>query len=139
MSISIPARLLPQVNPFLLALLRPALPGAQVVSVMPPLEQRVYPLVLARRVPGSGAVHARFVDRATVQVDCFSPSRADADRVAELVRLALFSAWHQQVVATTGGHIGFFEEQSGPAELRNDEQPAELHRWTATYVLLIRP
>lgn len=130
-------RLLPDADALILALIRPALTGVDVATELPDdLGGRV-PFVVAQRVSGA-AIHPRFLDRPTFNVDAWHTTRTAAADLAESVRVALVDAVEQQIV-TEHGHVVNLDEQSGPAYLRTAEQPDTLHRFQAMYSLATRP
>ncbi len=129
------------VDGFLMALLRPALPGYQVVTRLPAPELRKLPIVMARRIPGGGAVHPVFLDSALVQVDSFAKTRREASKALSDVLDVFYQAWFNQTLVTgeDGGHINRIEQRSGPAEFPDSDPPAEISRFYSVYELLIRP
>lgn len=136
-NIPTPVRELPYVDGLLMEMLRPTLPAYQVVTVYPAPDLRQYPILLVRRI-GGGAVHMSLLDSALVQVDCFAHERRQAADGVEFVRQVFEYAWQNQTVLTDG-HIGRVNEISGPVETRDNDQPADLYRFGATYDILIRP
>lgn len=142
MTIPLVLPLMPNTDGLLLSLLRPALPDVQVVTVLPPSEQRAYPVALVRRV-GGGRTHSRLLDAPLVVVDTWAQDRRSAERTGERVLQALNYAWQHQLVTDDGdgvaGHIGGFRVDSAPAELRDRDQEADVYRYNAIYSLLIRP
>lgn len=131
------ARLLPDAERLVLALVRPQLPGVGVGTAIPDdIADRV-PYVVIRRAAGA-AIDPRFLDQPVVSVDVWHRSKASASDLAESVRVALVEAWEQQTT-TDVGHLAYFREDSGPAELRTAEQPDTLFRYQANYSLATRP
>ncbi|MCK2237709.1 MULTISPECIES: hypothetical protein [unclassified Crossiella] len=132
---------LPDADQLVLAVLRaalPELPAADVAPLLPAdLADRLRRFVAARRI-GGAAPHPELLDEATVVVDCWAASRADAVELGRLCRTALYLAHAQQRV-TAHGHLAGYRELSAPAELRSAGQAGRLHRVHATYALLIRP
>jgi hypothetical protein len=133
-----PSRLLPYADALVTGIVRAALPGVEVGTLVPAdLYPAPRPFVLAHRV-GGAAIDPRFLDSATVDVQAFAPTRRGAADLAEVVRVALFDAWRVQLV-TPDGHLASFREIAGPAELRTANQPDSLYRFQATYAVSIRP
>lgn len=130
------ARLLPDAELLTLDLLRSALPSTTFTTMIPDDVLERVPLVIVRRVSGA-AIHPRFLDRATMSVDAWHTSKADAAELAESVRTALFLAWDSQTV-TTHGHVAYFDETAAPSEIRADE-PDTVTRYQASYSLATRP
>lgn len=137
------SRVLPSTDGLLLAFLRPVLTDVQVVSRYPAPRLRQFPIALIRRVPGGGAVHPRFLDSPTAQLDVFAKSATEAEDVAHRVIQTLYEAWDKQTVVDDGtginGHIGVFDVSDGPAELRDSDQDEDIYHYTATLELLVRP
>ena len=132
-------RLLPDTDLLVSTLLRPALgTGVTVTTEIPDNATSVLPLVIATRIPAGGAVHPRFLDRATVSVEAWHHSKQQASDLAEETRVALYAAWEQQLT-TLHGHIAYYDEMAAPAEIRTEDQPAEVFRYQASYVLATRP
>lgn len=131
------ARLLPDAERLVLALLRPRFPAVSLGTAIPDdLANRV-PYVVIRRV-GGAAIDGRFLDQAVMSVDAWHTSKSAASELADEVRAALLVAWEDQTV-TEFGHLAYFREESGPSELRTGEQPETLFRYPASYALAIRP
>lgn len=131
------ARLLPDAERLMLALLRPTFPGVSLGTAIPDdLGNRV-PYIVIRRV-GGAAIDGRFLDQAVMSVDAWHTSKSDASELADDVRAALLEAWEAQTV-TDFGHLAYFREEAAPSELRTGEQPDTLYRYLASYTLAIRP
>lgn len=129
--------ILPDTDALLMSLFNAAFPNLQVVTIMPALPLREYPIILARRLSG-GARHLEFVDLAIVQIDVFDPDRQTTSDTCRGCRGALLDAWLNQTIYPEG-HIGRVEEIDGPSEVRDNDSPANLYRFNATYNILIRP
>ncbi|MBM7771237.1 hypothetical protein JOD54_001441 [Actinokineospora baliensis] len=132
------ARLLPYVDGLVLFLLRAALPTSVTVEseLSEPLRRAPYVFI---DVVGGDELHAAQLGVPVVEVDCYTrgSKRAAAD-LAEAVRAALYTAWFEQTV-TPFGHLASFRTVSYPRALRLTGQPAEIHRYTGTYALGVRP
>lgn len=106
-------RRMPRVEAVLLPILRDAFPGVQVVSVIPDVDQRSYPLVSIRRIGGL-AVAMDGLDRATVEVLVFTTDGyAETQELYMDVRQAIWDAVDQQMV-TDAGYLHSFTESVGP-------------------------
>lgn len=131
-------RLLPYADSLLIGIVRAALPGVEVGTLVPadlPSNPRLF--VLLHRV-GGAAIDLQFLDRATVDVQTYAPTRRGAADLADDVRTVLFTAYRIQH-ATPEGHIAYFREVAGPSELRTANQPDALYRFQATYTASLRP
>lgn len=128
----------------LLELLRPALPGVEVMSRIPDHVPGYLPLVVVRRTGGDSPA-PEFYDQPLVNVQCWCDedpdnnidgSRAASD-LADQVRGILWTAQRTQQVIPDRGWIGFIREASGPMEVTDPDLP-QLGRYTATYELRFR-
>lgn len=123
------------VEDLLLGILRPALTGATVGTLIP--ATMPYPFVLGRRA-GGGSADPRFLDSPLVDVQVWATSDKAAADVSADARFALVTAWRAQTVVPGVGSIGRFADQSGPALLPGDDVPHGVYRYQATYDLVIR-
>src|SRR5688500_14227760 len=64
-------RRIPRVQEIILPILKAELPGVQVVSWVPDVDDRVFPIVNVRRLGGL-EVDIDMLDRAVVEVTCFT-------------------------------------------------------------------
>lgn len=104
----------PRVGEIILPVVREAIPEAQVVTWIPDLPQREYPLILIHRAGGT-ALDMELADRPTLDIQVFSKdSLADAEELALRVRGALLDAWKSQELISGKGYINFVREMSGP-------------------------
>lgn len=130
-------RLLPDAERLVLALLRPRISSVQFGTAIPDDLASRLPFVVVRRAAGA-ALDPRFLDQPVVSVDAWHTSKSEASDLAEDVRVALLEAWERQTV-TEFGHLAYFNEESGPAELRTGEQSDTFFRYQANYSLATRP
>ncbi len=105
------------VEDVLLVLLRQALPGVEVKTLI--AAQQRFPLVLVRRAPhlGQWAGDTRFVDSADIVVHTFAADPdgdQDAAILAEAVRVALRDAWLHHRTAAGLGHVLRVDMTSAP-------------------------
>lgn len=129
----------------LLNLLRPALPGVNVMSRIPDHVPEYLPLVVIRRTGGDSPA-PKFYDQPLTNVQCWCAENPDAgidaDRaasdLADQVRGVLWQAWRTQQVVSGYGWISRLRESSGPREVTDPDLPL-LGRVSATYDLRIRP
>jgi hypothetical protein len=130
--------LLPYVDGLVAGYLRDTLNPAVTVETQlsDPLRRTPYVFV---QVVGGDEVDPAFLGVPLVEVDCYATGakRAAAD-LAEAVRVALFTAWRDQLVRPEG-HLASFRVVTYPRELRVEGQPAEIYRYLATYALGVRP
>lgn len=131
-----PAPMLPSVADLLLGVLRPALGGATVGTLLP--DPMPLPFVLARPV-GGAAVDLRFLGRAVVDVQTWAETDRGAEDFAAAARAALVAAWRSQVVVPGVGSIGWLAERAAPALLPDERTPDGVYRYQATYELTARP
>lgn len=106
-----PSRFLPDAALLVLTALRAN--AVDAVDEMPMAGAMRYPLVYVQRLPGSGAVHPRFYDMATIETLAFAKTRTAALDLAETARATLYLAWERQTCFPTGS-ISHYEETSGP-------------------------
>lgn len=136
-----PGRLRPDVDLFLVELLRPALTGVHVVNLLDTAALKRLPVVAARVVsPGSfdttRNVRARFP--VGVDVQSWAEDRRAASDLDDRVLSALVRAQEAGTVAA-GAYVALLEIDTPGAELRTGDQPGRLHRWAASYSFLVRP
>ncbi|MFF1792662.1 hypothetical protein ACFVXQ_00215 [Kitasatospora sp. NPDC058263] len=116
---------------------------ATVMSLMPDDWAARLPLVVARRVPGAGAVDPRGLDAAIVDVQALAADRDQASLLARRAVAALYDACVQQYAAGAGsGHLSHFSGSgTGPAEIRTGlpAPDAALFRFGATVRVTARP
>lgn len=126
----------PRVSAVILPVLRESLPGVQVVSHVPEISDRSYPLLLARRNGGT-AIDMELLDRCRVEFQVWhSESPGAAEDLALLARSSLLQAWKDQRVVG-GASIGRISESGGPNFVRDPGDAA--WRVQSSYEILIRP
>lgn len=128
------------VHALLLGLLRPALPGVTVQTLIP--ADMLLPFVLARRSGGAALDGRLLADDATVDVQVWAagdPGDHAARVLAEQVRRALAGAWRAQTVVPGAGSIARYGEETAPVLLNDDTVLHGVYRYQATYQLLVRP
>lgn len=130
-----PARMLPDVDDVVRAIL--AASGVTVGANVPSDLLDRLPYISAKRI-GGASVDPVNLDRALVQVDCWSGARRTAVEMAETCRTLLWRAWRSQTVYAVAT-VAQFTESTAPFELRTAGQAQNLYRFTATYSLHIRP
>jgi hypothetical protein len=130
-----PARMLPDVDDVVRGIL--AASGVTVGANVPADLLDRLPYISAKRI-GGASVDPVNLDRALVQVDCWSGARRTAVEMAETCRALLWRAWRTQTVYAVAT-VAHFAESTAPFELRTAGQADGLYRMTATYSLHIRP
>src|SRR5688572_28616028 len=105
------------IEDILLVILRTALPGVQVQTLI--AADQSFPLVLVRRQPQFGAWDAdtRFTDTADVVIHTFAADPdgdEDAAILAEAVRVVLRDAWLRHTTVPGRGHLTRVEMTSAP-------------------------
>lgn len=143
MTIPAPTTLFPDVDGMMNFYLRDALLGTQVGQLMPPPELRTYPFAMVRH-EGGGRKHARLLGEATVSINGFAETRREARDVAErVIQILDYVAENQTIAGNDGagrqGHIARFSVDQAPAEFRDSDQPAGVHRFLALVSFLVRP
>lgn len=103
----------------LLPLLRSALPGTSVVSVIPDVDQREYPMVVVERVGGVRNVdlpegHSKPVVRVTA---ASGEGLIEAEELYEEAVSALFAAARAQQVVSGVGRLQSVSEVGGPVSV----------------------
>lgn len=126
------------VDGLLVAVLRPAVAPATMMTLQPVDLLTSMPCLVAKHVGGAGVVDPRFPStRAVVQVDAYAAGKRASFDLAAAARGALLAAWRAQTM-TPDGCIARFAPQSEPDELRLPEQADGFTRYTALYGLTIR-
>mgnify|MGYP000993154302 CR=1 FL=1 len=130
---------MPYVNGLLMAILRPALTPVQVGTRYPADLVARLPYLVARNAPGGEAVDPRFdTVRAVVQADAYAATASASHDLASDAMDALVAAWRDARVYDQG-HLARVEVLSLPAELAFPDAPSGLVRFTASYLLTVRP
>lgn len=127
---------MPRAAALVLPILREALPGVQVVSRMPEVSDRRYPMLLVHRA-GGNAIHIDLLDRMSVNLQCWAADDDKAEQVLLNARAALWSAHRSQRVIPGVGHISYMTEVSGPNSV-----PSQIDghaRYQSLYSLRVRP
>ena len=134
-----------------LAILRAALPGVEVNSLI--RHDQAFPFVLVRGGDALGEWRGdhRFLDSAQLLVHTFASDPdgdEDAALLAEAVRVALRDAWRAQTIVPGRGHITGFDMVSKPRRVTDwatatgpvqyADLPAGTHRYEVRFGLTIR-
>lgn len=109
-------RRIPRVQEIALPLLRAELPGVQVGSWVPDIQDRVLPLVNVRRLGGT-PVDVDMFDRAVIEVTAYTDTNLmDCENLLLDARQILWNAWKKQTVVPGKGSIGSYFETLGPTQ-----------------------
>lgn len=109
-------RRIPRIQEVVLPLLKAELPGVQVTSWVPDVEDRQYPIVNVRRLGGL-PVDVDLYDRAVIEVTVFTDTNLmDCENLCLDARQILWNAWKKQTVVPEKGNIGSYFETLGPTQ-----------------------
>lgn len=109
-------RRIPRIQEVVLPILKANLPGVQVVSWVPDVADRQFPIVGVRRLGGL-PVDVDMYDRAVVEVTIYSDTDlVDCENLALDTRQVLWNAWKSQTVVPGKGSIGSYFETLGPTQ-----------------------
>lgn len=109
-------RRIPRVQEIVLPILKAELPGVQVVSWVPDVADRQYPIVNVRRLGGL-PVDVDMYDRAVIEVTAYhNTNLQDCENLCLDARQILWNAWKKQTVVTGKGSIGSYFETLGPTQ-----------------------
>lgn len=109
-------RRIPRVQEIVLPILKAELPGVQVVSWVPDVDDRQYPIVNVRRLGGL-EVDVDMLDRAVIEVTAFTDTNLmDCENLCLDARQILWNAWKRQTVVTGKGSISSFFTTLGPTQ-----------------------
>lgn len=100
------------------------------------------PYVVAHSYGGPDAIDPRFAIQATVQVDTYTSDRATSKALSERCRVALNRSWLNATRWTYDGGAGVISRVTTlhrAAPLATLADPGEYARFTARYLLTIRP
>ncbi len=134
-----PGPIMADVDQLLRDILTTALPEeVTVVEYLPADWTDLYPIVVARKLPGGAAVAMGLLERALCQVDVYDDDKTDALNLAQSCRTALYEAWRTQMPYRHGS-ISDYSETAAPAVLPKPNQPAGETFVPATYQLHVCP
>lgn len=109
-------RRIPRVQEIVLPILKAELPGVQVVSWVPDVEDREFPMLNVRRLGGL-EVDVDMYDRAVIEVTAYTDTNLiDCENLCLDARQVLWDAWKKQTVVTNKGSIGSFFTTLGPTQ-----------------------
>ena len=106
---------MPRIQEVLLPYLRDNLPGVQVVSWVPDIPQRQFPLLNIRRLGGLPK-HPRLLDRAVIEMTCYGDvDLASTENIFLDARTLVWDLFDKQIV-TPKGTISSYFETMGPSQ-----------------------
>jgi hypothetical protein len=109
-------RKMPRIQDVLLPILKAGLPGVQVVSWVPDVEDRQFPILNVRRLGGLPE-DVNLLDKPVVEITAFSDdSLAACENLLLDARQVIYDAWKAQTVVPTKGHISSYFETLGPTQ-----------------------
>lgn len=109
-------RRIPRVQEIVLPILKAELPGVQVVSWVPDVDDRDYPIVNVRRLGGL-EVDVDMLDRAVIEITCFTDTNViECENLCLDTRQILWNAWKKQTVVPDKGSISSFFTTLGPTQ-----------------------
>lgn len=109
-------RRIPRVQEIVLPILKAELPGVQVVSWVPDVDDRQYPIINIRRLGGL-EVDVDMLDRAVIEVTAFTDTNVmECEDLCLDARQILWNAWKRQTVVSGKGSISSFFTTLGPTQ-----------------------
>lgn len=124
-------RRIPRIQEVVLPILKANLPGVQVVSWVPDVPTRQYPIINVRRLGGLPR-DVDMYDRAVIEVTAYADTcLEDCEDVLLDARQVLWDAWKNQTVVPNKGSIGSYFETLGPTQF---ESPYD-DTWRVQYLV----
>lgn len=109
-------RKIPRIQEIVLPILKAELPGVQVTSWVPDVEDRNFPIVNIRRLGGL-PVDNDLLDRAVIEVTAYTDTNLiDCENLCLDARQVLWNAWKAQTVVSGKGSISSYFETLGPTQ-----------------------
>lgn len=104
---------MPRVQAIVIPLLRAAFPTAQVVSWVPAVKDRRYPILNVRRA-GGYPVDPNLLDRGTVEITSYgNVSYEDTEELLKRAQIALWNAVQNQTVVDGVGYLHSYKQTFG--------------------------
>src|SRR5688572_7970941 len=101
-------RKMPRIQDVLLPILKDGLPGVQVVSWVPDVEDRQYPIINVRRLGGLPE-DVNLLDKPVVEITAFhNLNLAACENLLLDARQVIYDAWKNQTVVPEKGHISSY-------------------------------
>lgn len=130
-------RRMPRIQEVVLPLLKAELPGVQVVSWVPDVEDREFPIINVRRLGGL-EVDVDMYDRAVIELTAYTDTNiVDCENLCLDAKQVLWDAWKLQTVVPTKGSIGSFYTTLGPTQF--DSPYDDTYRVQTLIQLGLRP
>ncbi len=109
-------RRIPRIQEVVLPLLKAELPGVQVTSWVPDVQDRQFPIVNVRRL-GGYEIDVDMYDRAVIELTAYTDTNlVDCEDLLLDARQILWDAWKAQTVVPGKGSIGSFFTTLGPTQ-----------------------
>ena len=110
-------RRIPRIQEIVLPILKAQFePGVQVVSWVPDVQDRSFPILGVRRLGGL-PVDIDMYDRAVIEVTAYTDTNLiDCENLLLDARQVLWNAWKAQTVVPNKGSIGSYFETLGPTQ-----------------------
>lgn len=107
---------IPRIQEVVLPLLKAGLPGVDVVSWVPDVQDRVFPLVNVRRLGGL-PLDVDFYDKPVLEITAYAGTNlVDCENLCLDARQVLWNSWKNQTVVPGKGSIGSYFETLGPTQ-----------------------
>lgn len=130
-------RRIPRIQEVVLPILKADLPGVQVVSWVPDVSDRAFPIVQVRRLGGL-EVDVDMYDRAVIELTAYTDTNLmDCENLCLDARQLLWDAWKTQTVVPGKGSIGSFFTTLGPTQF--DSPYDDTYRVQSLIQLGLRP
>jgi len=111
-----PVTEIPRVQEIIIPLLRAAFPTVQVVSWVPEITDRQYPILNVRRA-GGYPVDPRLLDRGTVELTSYGDvNLEETEQLLKRTQIALWDAVQNQTVVPGVGYLHSYRQTFGPTQ-----------------------
>lgn len=107
---------IPRVQEIIIPLLRAAFPTVQVVSWVPEIDDRQYPMMNVRRA-GGYPVDPKLLDRGTVELTSYgNVNLEETEQLLKRTQIALWDAVRNQTVVPGVGYLHSYRQTFGPTQ-----------------------
>lgn len=111
-----PVTEIPRVQEIIIPLLRAAFPTVQVVSWVPEIDDRHYPIMNVRRA-GGYPVDPKLLDRGTVELTSYgNVNLEETEQLLKRTQIALWDAVRNQTVVPGVGYLHSYRQTFGPTQ-----------------------
>lgn len=111
-----PVTEIPRVQEIIIPLLRAAFPAVQVVSWVPEIDDRQYPIMNVRRA-GGYPVDPKLLDRGTVELTSYgNVNLEETEQLLKRTQIALWDAVRNQTVVPGVGYLHSYRQTFGPTQ-----------------------